>query len=129
MRKLIAVASLLMTVPAFADPIYFSAILVGTDGKPQTECMRLSQDRGKCEDEAILTLSLLARLALDMPEDKLPLSTIFKRGNLSEKIKAYDKLELSVDEAKLLKDSIVKLNYRNGIKYQALKLIDPKGEE
>lgn len=121
---------LLSTTSAFADPIDFSIPLLGTDGKPVPECMRLNTDRTKCEEEITLTLGWLSRFALDMPEDRggtIPLSDIIKRGSLSEKIKANDKLDLSVDEAKLIKDQIIKLAYKTNIKYQAIKLIDPKG--
>lgn len=128
MKKLI-VAAMLFASPAYADSIFFGSLLNGSDGKPQIECIRLTPDRAKCEEEITLTLGWLSRLALDMPEDKAPLVEIYKRGRLSEKILAYDKLDLSVDEAKLLKDQIVKLSYRTNIKYQALKLIDPKGAE
>lgn len=124
----IAIA-LLLSSPVFADPIFFGAVLNGSDSKPIMECMRLNPDRSKCEQEIELTLGWLARFALDMPEDKIPLSEIIKRGNLSEKIRAYDKLELSVDEAKLIKDQIVKLGYRTNVKFQAIKMIDPKGVE
>lgn len=130
-----AIAVALLTSPAFADPIDFSTQLLGTDSKPVPECVRLNMDRTKCEEEIILTLGWLARFALDQQEERTagvpfaptPLGEIVRRGTLSEKIKANDKLDLSVDEAKLIKDQIVKLNYKTGIKYQAIKLIDPKG--
>lgn len=128
MKKL-ALALALFSTPAFASEIDFSTTLTGSDGKPVPECMRLSQDKTKCESEIDLTLGWLSRFALDMPEEKIPVSDIIRRGNLSEKIKASPKLDLSVDEAKILKDQIVKMNYRISIKYQAIKLIDPKGVE
>lgn len=127
--KRLLIALLLITSPAFGETIDFTKVLTGTDGKPLPECIRLSLDRTKCEEEITLTLGWLSRFSLDMPEDRIPLSDIIKRGNLSEKIKASDKLDLSVDEAKILKDQIVKLSYKTSVKFQALKLIDPKGVE
>lgn len=128
--KSLALVLTLLASPALADPIDFSSQLFGTDSKPVPECIRLNADRTKCEEEITLTLGWLARFALDQQEERgaaIPLSDIIKRGTLSEKIKANDKLDLSVDEAKLIKDQIVKLNYKTNIKYQAIKLIDPKG--
>lgn len=107
----------------------FNTQLLGQDNKPITECVRLSIDRSKCEEETNITLGWLVRIALDLPEDKLPISDIIRRGSLSEKIKANPSIDLSVDEAKIVKDQIGKLNYRTTIKYQAVKLIDPKGTE
>lgn len=127
--KSVAIALLLFPTVAFAAEVDFTVPLYGSDGKSVPECLRLSQDRTKCESEIDLTLGWLARFALDMPEDKIPYSDIIKRGTLSEKIKANSKLDLSVDEAKLIKDQIVKLGYRTNIKFQAIKLIDPKGVE
>lgn len=125
--KYLPLAFTLLASPAFADPIFFGAVLNNFDGKPAIECVRLNTDRTKCEDEITLTLGWLSRFALDMPEDKIPISDIIRRGNLSERIKASDKLELSVDEAKLLKDQIAKLSYRTNIKFQAIQMIDPQG--
>lgn len=127
--KSLVIALLLFPAVAFAVEVDFTTPLVGSDGKPVPECLRISPDRTKCEEEINLTLGWLSRFALDMPEDKIPLSDIIKRGTLSEKIKANPKLDLSVDEAKLVKDQIVKLGYRTNIKFQAIKLIDPKGTE
>lgn len=122
----------LSVTTAVAEPIDFAAILLGQDGKPVTECIRLNSDRTKCDEEVTLTLGWLSRFALDFTEDRappLPLSDVVKRGILSEKIKANSKLDLSVDEAKLVKDQILKLSYKTSIKFQAIKLVDPKGAE
>lgn len=123
------IAALLISTSALAEPVDFTSQLLGTDGKPIPECITLNPDRTKCTEETSLTLGWFVRFALDMPEEKMPLSEIIKRGTLSQKIKGNDKLDLSVDEAKLIKDQIVKLNYKVFVKYQALKLIDPKGVE
>lgn len=127
MKYLIIPLLSLIPSAAFADPIFFGSVLTSLDGKPVVECIRLNTDRTKCEEEITITLGWLSRFALDMSEDKLPLSDVIKRGNLSTKILAADKLELSVDEAKLIKDQIVKLPYKTNIKYQAIQLIDPQG--
>src|SRR5438128_551557 len=105
MKHIIASIFVLTAFPAFA--VDFSTLLVGTDNKSILECIRLNSDRTKCEQEVDLTLGWLSRFALDIAEDKIPSSEIIKRGMLSEKIKANDKLDLSIDEAKLLKDQIV----------------------
>lgn len=135
MKRLVLALSLIAT-PAFATD--FTTQLLGADGKPVPECLRLNDERTKCSEEINLTLGWLSRFALDQQEEpdprtgarpSIPLSEIIKRGTLSEKIKANPLLELSVDEAKLVKDQIIKLNYKVGIKFQAIKLIDPKGVE
>lgn len=129
-------ATLLSTTSAFA--VDFAAPLLSTDGKSTPECIRLNDDRTKCIEEVNLTLGWLSRFALDQAEEVDPrtgrsgpiaLSDVIKRGSLSEKIKANPQLDLSVDEAKLIKDQILKLNYKVGIKFQAIRLIDPKGIE
>lgn len=130
MRYVLPFALLFASTAAFADPVDFSTKLLGQDGKPVPECIRVSDDKTKCTDEIELTLGWLSRFALDMPEERggsLPLSDILKRGSLSEKIKANPTFDLSVDEAKLIKDQIVKLPYKTNIKFQALRLIDPQG--
>lgn len=136
LRYLTIGALLLLSTPTFATD--FSAPLLSTDGKSTPECIRLSDDRTKCAEEINLTLGWLSRFALDQTEETDPrtgrsgpiaLSDVIKRGSLAEKIRANPNLDLSVDEAKLIKDQILKLNYKVGIKYQAIKLIDPKGVE
>lgn len=129
MRLILSLGLTFLSTSAFAAEIDFATPLNGSDGKSIPECVRLTPDKTKCEEEITLTLGWLSRFSLDMPEEKIPLSDIIRRGNLSEKIKTNPKLDLAVDEAKLLKDQIVKLNYRVNIKYQAIKLIDPKGVE
>lgn len=124
-RLLLACVIVSLSNPAFATD--FNAQLLGQDNKPIAECVRLSTDRSKCEEEINITLGWMVRIALDLPEDKLPMSDIIKRGSLSEKIKANPTIDLSVDEAKIVKDQIGKLNYRTTIKYQAIQLIDPQG--
>lgn len=117
-------ALMLVTTPAFA--VDLSTKLIDLDGRPATECVRLTPDRKNCEEEVALTVGWVARFALDLPEDKLSASDIIRRGNLSEKIKAKDVMEFSVDEAKLVKDQISKLGLKTNLKFQVIKLIDPK---
>lgn len=124
-QLLLACVIVSLSNPAFATD--FNTQLLGQDNKPIAECVRLSTDRSKCEEEINITLGWMVRIALDLPEDKLPMSDIIKRGSLSEKIKANPSIDLSVDEAKIVKDQIGKLNYRTTIKYQAIQLIDPQG--
>lgn len=127
MRMKLSIGLLCFVQPAWAAQVDFTAVLQAQDGKPKMECLKLGQDRTKCEEEIVVTLGWLCRIALDMAEDKLPISEIIKRGSLAEKILNNDKLDLSVDEAKLVKDQIIKLNYSVSIRYQAISLIDPQG--
>lgn len=123
----LAVAVVLcLTFPAFAAPVDLAAALVGQDGKPLIECIAVSVDRTKCEQEIPITVGFLCRLALDFPEEKIAAAEIVKRGSLSEKIRAKDQIEFSVDEAKLIKDQLVRLPYRTFTKFQVIKMIDPK---
>jgi hypothetical protein len=105
----------------------FNTVLTGQNDKPAIECLRLSVDKQKCDEEITVTLGWLVRIALDLPEERMKTSDIINRGMLSEKIKTNPNIDLSVEEAKLAKDQVAKLNYRVNIRFQAIKLIDPKG--
>lgn len=126
--RILALLSIFAATPALA--VDFSTPLLGQNGTPPVECVQLSKDRTKCDKEADLTLGLLARFALDLPEPNLTLSDITKRGSLAEKIRnASGNVDLTLDEATLIRDLIVKFNYSVNIKYQAIRLVDPKGTE
>lgn len=131
MRKttILGLALLLIATPALA--VDFDTVLLDQQGRPQRECTKIAgtPPAQHCETEVDLTLGLLARFALDRPEPNLVLSDILKRGSLSEKIRVTSNLDLSVDEAKLIKDQIVRFPYNVGVKFQAIRLIDPKGTE
>lgn len=131
--KFLTVLLVIFPTTVFADTIDFTTPLLNQDGKPKIECLRVnSEDKTKCTDEINMTLGWLLRFALDIPDERgaqPSAAEIYKRGKLSEKIKSNDSAELSVDEAKLLKDQIIKMNYQTSIKFQALRLIDPKGIE
>lgn len=129
MRYLLIILLSVIAIPAFAAPIDLGTPLYGQDGKPIIECTALNIERTKCEQETPMTVGFILRLALDTPEEKLPAIEIIKRGSLSERIKARDQMEFTVDEAKMLKDLLVKLPYRTQVKYQVIKIIDPKSVE
>lgn len=105
------------------------APLLAQEGGPLVDCIVMNINRTKCEQEATITVGFLCRLALDYPEERIAAIEIVKRGILSEKIKAKDQIEFSVDEAKLIKDQLVRLPYRTFPKFQVIKLIDPKAVE
>lgn len=129
MRLLIAGLSMLIATVASAAPVDLNTPLLGQDGKQMVECTALNAERTKCEQETPMTVGLVCRVALDLAEEKLASGDIVKRGTLSEKIKSKDQIEFSVDEAKLIKDQLVKLKYPTLIKFQVIKIIDPKSIE
>lgn len=119
---------LLLSTPIHAAEVDLDTILLAQDGKPKQECVRLnSADRTKCDEEITITLGWLSKIALDLVEDKIPYSEIIKRGKLAEKISLSKKVDLGIDEIKLLRDQIAKVNYSTLIRFQAIKLIDPTG--
>lgn len=121
---------LLLSTPIHAAEVDLDTILLGQDGKPKQECVKLnSADRTKCDEEITVTLRWLSMIALDLtpPDEKLIYSEIVKRGRLADKLSLSGKVDLSIDDAKLLKDQIAKVNYSTLIRFQAIKLIDPTG--
>lgn len=129
MKQTMACVMALVLSAAPAGAVDFTTELLARDGKPMSECIRM--EGAVCAESVTLTLGKLCVAALDTPEQNLTASEIVKRGLLARKIQNGEKskaVEVSVEEAALLKAQIVKMNnLTTSIKFQALELIDPAG--
>lgn len=127
--KAIAILALLVS-PAFAadEPrrIDFSQVLIGKDGKPFNECVRLdSVDRTKCVEEIDLTLGWISATALDQSKPGMPGAEKTKRGKLAYKVIDARESELDSKEISMIIDALDELNYRNTAIYAAKRALDP----
>lgn len=111
MRRLVFVLAFLSS-SAFAEDlghkIDFTQVLTDPDGKPFTECIKLSEDKSKCVDEKELTLGWVAMQSLNVIEQGINYSDSNKRGTLALKVYKSAGMELSEDEITLIKNQMPK---------------------
>lgn len=126
MLKYLAIALLLSTA-AFAETpprqIDFSFALQDLMG-PAEDCDGIDKD-GKCNKSVPMTLGRLSAEALLIPDKSDTLGKQVEKGDLARQVWKGGKISLSIDEVKLIEDSLSKLGFHTVVIADALKELDP----
>lgn len=106
MKKFFLLAVILFAAPAFAGEVDFSTILTNEDNAPIPDCTTTD-----CAGKPPLTLGRLAMhvLAANFPDEQnLSGEEKFKRGELALRVYKGGKVNISVEEAALVKKLVAK---------------------
>jgi hypothetical protein len=106
-RFAISIATLLIAASAYADgarKIDFTQPIIAQDGKPYTQCVKVSDDKKTCVDSAPVTLGDLALVALNSVGGDAKTQILTFR--LIQAVSGAKDAELSGEDTKRLVDAL-----------------------